>query len=259
MRPALRQPLTALTAAAALLAVVGCSDKDGGADGRPKPKPAVVTAKIVTPNRGANDAPLTLARVSTKSGEILILEPDGSVSTMQLDSPQGRDAFAISEADLMALNANMSLDLRGLVGAVPKGPTAQQLALEEFATRTRPALPDLKKDTAIAPEDFLGSRVVALSPKRGNGGSDLVEVTANLREGVDADLAFSYATCALAGWAKANGATYARHIRTLQDKRDGKLLIGAAFTLSDSRPLGLRVMETNDTLRSCKDRGIPAA
>jgi hypothetical protein len=84
-------------------------------------------------------------------------------------------------------------------------------------------------------------------------------VTANLKPGVDADLAFAYATCALAGWAKGTGRDYARHIRTLQDKRRGKLVIGSVFTLSETRPMGLKVMETNDTLRACKDRGIPAA
>ena len=88
---------------------------------------------------------------------------------------------------------------------------------------------------------------------------DRVEVSANLREGVDADIAFSYATCALARWAKEQGTPYARHIRTLQDQRNGKLLIGAAYMLSKDRPLGLRVMETNDTLRECRNRGIPAA
>ena len=87
----------------------------------------------------------------------------------------------------------------------------------------------------------------------------LVEVTANLKEGVDADVAFAYATCALAGWANGNGKGYGRHIRTVQNKRNGKLLLGAVFTLSDTQPMGLRVMETDDTLRVCKDRGIPAA
>jgi hypothetical protein len=56
-----------------------------------------------------------------------------------------------------------------------------------------------------------------------------------------------------------NGEAYGRHVRTLQDTRDGKLTIRAAFTLSDQKPMGLRVMETEDTLRECKARGIPAA
>ncbi|MDP5305794.1 hypothetical protein [Paracoccus spongiarum] len=250
----LRPGLCAASAATLLLA--GCFG--GGADdGRPRPKPDQLNARVVTADRGAGKAPLTRARISTKSGEILILEADGSVTTMDLDSPAGQDAFAVSEADLLALNANLDIDLSGVVAPnLPRRPTAQEKALEEFAKRTQPALPEWKKGTELAAEDFIGARVVTLN-KGGRG--DLVEVTANLREGVDADIAFSYATCALAGWAKSEGARYGRHIRTLQQERNGKLLIGAAFTISDDKPLGLRVMETNETLRECKARGIPAA
>lgn len=254
-----RQPVIHSAALVAVVMLAGCF-ADTGDDGRPRAKPETVTARIATPNRAKGEAPLTLARISTKSGEILILEPDGSVTSMDLDSPAGRDAFEVSEADLLALNANLDLDLSGVVAPAaarkPRQKTAQEKALEEFARRTQPALPDWKAGTAVAPEDFIGSKVVTLNAgKQG----DLVEVTANLREGVDADIAFSYATCALAGWAKAEGAKYGRHIRTLQDTRDGKLLIGAAFTISDDKPLGLRVMETKETLRECKARGIPAA
>lgn len=256
MRPVLRKYLILAGAALAVTGLSGCfsGTKD---DGRPKPKPAQVTANLSTPNRGKGEAPLTLARISTKSGEILILEPDGSVTTMELDSAEGRDAFAVTEADLAALNANLDLNLGGLVASnLPREKTAQEKAIEEFAKRTQPALPEWKQGTVIAPEDFIGTRVVALGEGKQ---SDLVEVTANLREGVDADIAFSYATCALAGWARAEGANYGRHIRTLQQTRNGKLLVGAAFTISDDKPLGLRVMETNETLRECKARGIPAA
>lgn len=235
--------------------LAGCADDAG--EGRPKPKPETMTAKVATPGAAKGKAPLTLARISTKSGEILILEPDGSVTTMALDSPEGQDAFAVSEADLMALNANLDLNLgAGVAPGLPPRQTAQDKALEEFAARTQPALPTWAAGTEVDPRDFLGARVVSLAPGRS---SDLVEVTANLREGVDADIAFSYATCALAGWAKQNGGPYGRHVRTLQDTRDGKLMIGAAFTLSDEKPMGLRVMETEDTLRECKARGIPAA
>ena len=72
-------------------------------------------------------------------------------------------------------------------------------------------------------------------------------------------MAMAYATCALAGWAQDEGSDLARHIRTLQDERNGKLLIGSVFPTSSKQPMGLRVMETNATLRECKDRGIPAA
>ena len=246
-----RVPLASLGALALVLAACG---GDAGTD-RPRPKPDQMQARIVSPGTRVGEAPLSLARVSTKSGEILILEPDGSVTEMDLDSPEGRDAFAVTEADLAALNANLDLDLGGLVAPrLPPRQTAQEKALEEFAARTQPALPVLRDTGAISPDMFMGARVAALGDAAG-----LVEVTANLRQGVDADIAFSYATCALAGWARQNGAAYGRHIRTLQAERDGKLLIGSAFTMSQDKPLGLRVMETEQTLQECRARGIPAA
>lgn len=254
MLSATGQPGLAFAALAGAAMLAGCA---GDADGmRPPPKPETMTARIATPGATGDKAPLTLARISTKSGEILILEPDGSVTTMALDSSQGQDAFAVTESDLMALNTNLDLDLGGLVAAdLPPRQTAQAKALEEFAARTQPALPDWASDSVVEPGDFRGARV---SPLGSGGPSDLVEVTANLRAGVDADIAFSYATCALAGWARRNDKAYGRHVRTLQDTRNGMLLIGAAFTLSENKPMGLRVMETNETLRECKTRGIPA-
>ncbi|MCS5600690.1 MAG: hypothetical protein NZ734_00640 [Paracoccus sp.] len=253
MRPALRQPLVRAAALAGLAALTGCGAKT---EARPPAKPASLSTTIAAPGAAGDRAALTTARISTKSGQILILEPDGSVTSMDLDSAAGRSAFAVSDADLAALDDKPRPDPAGAGATRPKGPTAQQRAIAAFARRTRPALPDRKEGSEISDKDFLGARVKPLGDGKR---SDLVEVTANLRQGVDADIAFSYATCALAGWAKANGARYGRHIRTLQDTRDGKLLIGAAFTISDSKPLGLRVMETNETLRECKARGIPAA
>ena len=76
---------------------------------------------------------------------------------------------------------------------------------------------------------------------------------------MDAGTAFAYATCALASWADAKGTPYARHIRTIRDERDGKVVVGSVFTLSGERPMGLTVMTTKDTLQECKTRGIPAA
>ena len=127
------------------LSLAACADKTQGADGseRPRAKPAEVTALL--PGGGADVERLSRARISTKSGEILILEPDGSVTTMSLDSPEGRDAFMVTQADLDALNANLDLDLSALVAPdMPRRQTAQERALEEFAARTQPALPALR-------------------------------------------------------------------------------------------------------------------
>ena len=264
----MRTKITSLIAAAALVGLAGCEPvppsaaPSMGLATPPQGKPAAVGVKIV--DRSAAGTRLSRARVSTKSGDILILEPDGSVTEVALDSAAGRDAFEVTESELAALEVNLGLDLSpadianfDIVAPEPRRlPTAQEKALEAFAARTQPALPNLPAGFVAEPADFIGARV---DPVPGDRKGELVEVTANLKAGVDAEVAFAYATCALAGWAKSQGKDFGRHIRTLQNKRNGKLLVGSVFTLSDSKPMGLRVMETDDTLRSCKDRGIPAA
>lgn len=255
MTPATCQHLILPAALIALLA--GCGDNGTGLAERPKAKPDEVTVAVATTKGKKGDAPITQARVSTKSGDLLILEPDGSVTEMQLDSAAGQRVMRRTDAQLAALRSGSRRAWGGVVAktARRKGPTAQEQAEKEFAGQSGPALPEASEDAVFEKADFLGTRIDRISPEEGG---DLVEVSANLREGVDADIAFSYATCGLAKWAKERGTPYARHIRTVQDQRNGKLLIGAAYMLSDERPLGLRVMKTNDTLRECKARGIPA-
>lgn len=258
----MRAGLITVIAGAALAALAGCAPESKGLATPPKPKPTEVGVRIV--DRAAAGTKLSRARVSTKSGDILILENDGSVSEVALDSPAGQNAFQVTEKELAALSVNLGLNLSVadvanfdiVAPQKPRLPTAQEKALEEFAARTRPAMPKLPKGYVAKREDFIAAKVAVLN---GDRKGNLVEVTANLKAGVDADVAFAYATCALAGWAKGQGKSYGRHIRTLQNKRDGKLLVGSVFTLSDTQPMGLRVMETEDTLRSCKDSGIPAA
>ena len=230
---------------------------------RPQAKPQALAVAVK-----GNGGKLTPGRVSTKSGEILILEPDGRVTEMALDSPGGRDAFEVTEADLAALNVNMSLDLSSLPNEDPAGvsrkrarqPSAQERALAAFRARTQPALPKLPADLIVEPDIFVGARVARLNPETGKDrGAALIEVSAVLQLGVDAEVAFAYATCALAGWAAETGTPYARHVRTLQDRKDGKLHLASVFTLSTRSPMGLRVMETKDTVGKCKSHGIPAA
>lgn len=251
------------TAAAAGLLVAGCMGGGEPARQRPLAKPEALAVAV----KGDGGA-LSPARVSTKSGEILILEPDGSVTEMALDSPGGRDAFEVTEADLAALDINMSLDLSalpeedpaGVSRARPRQPSAQERALAAFRARTQPALPKLPAGLVADPEDFVGARVARLAPQgRKDAGPALIEVSAVLQQGVDAELAFAYATCALAGWAAETGTPYARHVRTLQNRKDGRLHLASVFTLSAEPPLGLRVMETGNTVGTCKSHGIPAA
>ncbi|RDW14828.1 hypothetical protein [Paracoccus thiocyanatus] len=255
----MRSRLALLTGIGALALLAGCGATK---DARPQPKPAELGVAVLQSDAGAPDKQvLARGRISTKSGEILILEPDGSVTEMALDMPDGRDAFAVTEADLLALNANLDLDLSGLRDMAPvrpRGPTAQEKALAAFAARTRPLRLNLPESFAVDPKDFQGAQVAPMAGSR-KPTEGLVEVTANLRGGVDAGTAFAYATCALASWADAKGAPYARHIRTLRDKRGGQMIVGSVFTLSEKKPMGLTVMTTKQTLQECKARGIPAA
>lgn len=248
-----------LTTATALLA--GCS---GTTDGfRPRAKPDQLVVNFVQPSREvAGRGKLQRARISTKSGDIQILEPDGSVTEVALDG-ENRDPFMVSEADLMALNANLALDLSGMANLGPvkkRGPTAQEIALADFQARTQPLLPILPKGFKAEPEMFRGVTIADMRDPRQAGGmqSNLVSVKANLRRGVDADTAFAYATCALAGWAETNGSSYARHILTDQKQRNGEVEVDTVFTISKNRPMGLKVMNTDQTLQECKERGIPA-
>lgn len=263
MRHPLAQVIGVGAIAALVALVAGCSADDG----RPKPKPKQLNVAIVQSDAGApGKKMLSRGRISTKSGDILILEPDGSVSEMALDSSGGRDAFEVSEADLATLNANLELDFSGLPDMGPvkqRKPTAQELALAEFQLRSKPLRLNLPEKFEADRADFIGAMVQSYKSRAKSGGgasgNDLVEVTANLRSGVDAKTSFAYATCALAGWAESTGAHYARHIRTLSDERDGKVIVGSVFTLSATKPMGLTVMTTKDTLQECKTRGIPAA
>lgn len=236
------------------LALAGCGAQG---DGRPPAKPDMLRVHA-TDRQGQ----LTQGRVSTKSGELLILEPDGSVTQLALDSPAGRDAFALTEADLAALGVNLGLDLSHMPAPLPatraeRRQTAQQRALDAFAARSLPLLPSLPQE--VPAESFRTAAVSRLDD--GTGPEALVTVQADLARGVDAETAFAYATCALAHWAEANGATYARHVRSLSNRGRGETMrIESVFTLtSGARPLGLRIMEPKETLTACAQAGIPRA
>lgn len=234
---------------AACAALIGCAKPMP--DPRPLPKPAQFRVTLEGPTADAS----LLASVSSKSGELLILEPDGSISKTKVDTPQGRMALA-QDLDLMNLSdvliSDESIDVMGL----PRPPSAQELAIKEFAARTQPALP--RKIGPSRPEDFLDIQIHPLEHSSGQKSHrDLVEVAVNLRQGVDDSVGFAYATCALAGWADTAKVPYARHIRTLKDNGKGMLAIKSVFVTSKTEPMGLRVMETKQTLQSCKADGIP--
>ena len=93
------RPAAAFLACAAVAAMLaGCGTTN---DPRPSAKPGELGVAVVKNGKGGMQ--MSRGRVSTKSGDILILEPDGTVSEVALDSASGRDAFDVSEEELEAL------------------------------------------------------------------------------------------------------------------------------------------------------------
>lgn len=239
----------AIVGALALAAVLsGCGDGGGAGSGadpfRPKDKPARFDTTLETAS-GALPA-----RVESRSGEVVVTDLEGRTRRLPLAEAQGRAAASAAPA-------------------LPEGVTAQELIEAEFEAQRRPALP--AGERPFDASAFYGARVVPLAlggPAEGAGGRSrnaasggplLVEVTAEMKQGVDADSAFAYATCALASWAKRTGTPYARHVRTLTQGVDGRLRVASLFTVSRSEPMGLSVVEAGATLAECEARGIPAA
>lgn len=247
MQPAPRKLLMATVALAVLSA---CAETATESNGRPPAKPARLAVQL----EGALDNTAVLGSVSTDRGEMLLMNSDGSVASYDLNSRRGAAELLQNEDQLLSLDSVLVAD-EGAIGPLgPMPPTAQEVALREFAARSGPALP--ANTTTYAPEAYLSSRV---TPLDGTRSGDFVEVVAKLRAGVDDSTAFAYATCALADWASKSQIGYARHIRTLQQRQGGTLTMGSIFTISRQKPSGLSVMETKSTLRDCKARGIPAA
>ena len=90
------------------------------------------------------------------------------------------------------------------------------------------------------------------------GPADLVMVHVRLQQGVDDSAAFAYATCTLAAWSKTTKTPFARHVRTVKSDDKGVQVVESVFTMSKTTPLGLAVMEQEQTLRDCRAHGIPA-
>ena len=244
--------IAATLAMTALAGLAGCAATDAGLAQPPRSKPATFSVRAEGPTADTS----TLASVSSKSGEMLILEQDGSVTKTRIDSASGRAAIGSDDAGGMRLQDVLIADDTIILEDLPKPPRAQDLAVEAFTARTRPALPARIKPTP--PEAFLDTRVVSYAAPGGKAASGLVGVLVNLQRGVDETAAFAYATCTLAAWSKGTGTPYARHIRTVSRETENILAVEAIFTMSAKQPLGLRVMEQQQTLRDCKANAIPA-
>ncbi|MDO5529554.1 MAG: hypothetical protein Q4F71_09140 [Paracoccus sp. (in: a-proteobacteria)] len=249
-----RRFAAAAIACALLAACEGGPAGDGGLDQPPRAKPSRIAVSLEGPTADTR----LLGRVATRDGALEVLEPDGSVSRMAVSSPQGRSALGRGDGGLLRLQDVLIEDTSEVYEYIEPGPTAQERALEQFAARTGPALPATLPP--FAAEDFIGAEIALLRLRDApqEGGDDLVRVTVNLRRGVDDSVALAYATCSLAAWADRGPARYARHIRSLSANRSGVMALEAVFTMSRTQPMGLRVMETRQTLQDCRARGIPA-
>ncbi|MDO5643859.1 MAG: hypothetical protein Q4G26_15915 [Paracoccus sp. (in: a-proteobacteria)] len=236
-------------------ALAGCgAPPDGGLAEPPRAKPATLPVKLDGPTEDTS----ILAGVSTKSGELLILENDGSVTRTRVDSTLGRQTLRQSDEVMFRLSDVLVEDHSIPAGALPAPPRAQDIALEEFAARRQPALP--ARITRAAPEAFLGGTVTPITPPgtESRPAAELVSVQVRLQQGVDESTAFAYATCTLAAWSKTTNTPYARHIRTISRQERGQVVAESIFTMSRAVPIGLRVMEQEKTLRDCGAHGIPA-
>lgn len=239
-------------AATAFVVLSGCapSGGNGGLSEPPRAKPATLPVQLEGPTEDTS----ILAGISTKNGELMILENDGTVTKTQLDSPRGRETLGQGDA-MFSLASVLVTDDSLPLEALPKPPTAQDVALEEFAARRQSALPARIKPTA--PDAFLGGTVTPVTSGK-TASADMVMVQVRLRQGVDETAAFAYATCTLAAWSKTTKTPFARHIRTIKGEDKGVQVVESIFTMSKTTPLGLQVMEREQTLRDCRAHGIPA-
>lgn len=238
----------------AVLAILsGCETSgNGGMAQPPRAKPARISVTLEGPTEDTS----ILAGVSTGSGELMILENDGSVTKTAIDSARGRQTLRQGDADMFNLTDVLIEDESIPLEALPKPPRAQDLAIEEFAARRRSALP--VRIVPASEEMFLASQVRPYARGRKEARTDLVSVLVNLKPGVDATTALAYATCSLAAWATTTDTPYARHIRTLSGGSEEVVAFEAIYIMSKTMPLGLQVMEREQTLRDCGENGIPA-
>lgn len=86
---------------------------------------------------------------------------------------------------------------------------------------------------------------------------DLVNFQVRMRGSADPDDAVSYTRCAAAGYTLIRGYGFARHVRTLTDRRSGILSADAVYTISPSLPRGSRTIDAEVVAKACRLNGIP--
>jgi len=86
---------------------------------------------------------------------------------------------------------------------------------------------------------------------------DLVNFHVRMRGSGDPQDAVAYARCAAAGYTLIRGYGFARHVRTLTDRRSGILSADAVYTISPSLPRGSRTIDAEVVVDACHHAGIP--
>ncbi len=86
---------------------------------------------------------------------------------------------------------------------------------------------------------------------------DLVSFRVSMRGAGDTQDVIDYAKCAAAGYAMIRGYGFARHVRTLTDRRGDIASADAVYTISAALPRGTRTIDAEVVAASCRLSGIP--
>lgn len=98
--------------------------------------------------------------------------------------------------------------------------------------------------------DYLGTQTRLLE-------DDLVNFLVEMRGARSpADLA-EYAECVAAQYALIRGFGFARHLRTNVDEEGGLWRGDAVYTISPALPEGLKTIDAEVVVETCRERGIP--
>lgn len=239
----------------AMMTILSSCDRSSGQGGAvpPRAKPAVIPVRLEGPTPDTS----VLGSVSTRKGELTILENDGSVSKAKIGSARARSTVRQSDDSKLSLSDVLVEDTSIPLEALPKAPTAQEIAIKEFSARRRSALPS--RIVKIPQDGFMSARIRKIQQAGRKEDSNLVSVVVQFKSGlgVDEPTAFAYATCTLAQWSRKTNTPYARHVRTIMGRSDGTTVAESIYTMSTTVPLGLNVMERGPTLRRCRASGIP--
>lgn len=113
-----------------------------------------------------------------------------------------------------------------------------------------PALAGCDAPVADGPREYLGIETRLMD-------GDLVNFQVSMKGAADPDEVIAYSRCAAAGYTLIRGYGFARHVRTLTDRRSGILSADAVYTISSALPRGTRNIDAEVVADACRLNGIP--